>query len=329
MKRRAFIASLTGGLLAAPLTAEAQPQGKVWRIGFASLLTREQVMPWFRELEAGLRERGYVPGRNLEWEIRFSAGHPEQLQRLMAEIVASRVDAILAPINANVIAAKQATSSIPIVMVNALDPVGNGLVASLARPGGNVTGSTFEVAPEMYAKNVELLALVLTQRPARLGILWNPTHPGVRPNLVACMDAAPRLGVSLQPFEARTPDDLPRAIAAMRSSNVVGFILLNEPMYLAQRDTITTAATTHRLPAIYPMSLYTEAGGLISYGPNLFKLWRDAARYFDKIFKGTKPEDIPIELPSTLELIINLKTAKALGLTIPPSLLARADQVIQ
>src|SRR5262249_58272814 len=121
------------------------------------------------------------------------------------------------------------------------------------------------------------------QRPARLAVLWNPTHPGVLPNLRACRDAAPRLGVSLQPFEPRTPDDLPRAIAAMRSSNVVGFILLNEPMYLAQRDTITAAATPHRLPAIYPLSLYTDAGGLMSYGPNIFKLWRAAATYFDKI----------------------------------------------
>ncbi len=286
-------------------------------------------MPWFRELEVGLRERGYIPGRNLQWEIRWAAGHPEQLPRLMAEIVASGVDAILAPINANVIAAKRATSSIPIVMVNALDPVGNGLVASLARPGCNVTGSTFEVAPEMYAKNVELLASVLPQRPARLGILWNPTHPGVLANLRACMDAAPRLGVSLQPFEARTPDDLPRAIATMRSSNVVGFILLNEPMYLAQRDTITAAATTHRLPAIYPIGLYSEAGGLMSYGANLLKLWRDAATYFDKIFKGAKPEDIPIELPSTLELVINVRSAKGMGLTIPQLLLLRADRVIE
>ena len=234
MDRRRFLQA-SAGLLDVPRSAEAQA-GKVWRIGFAGLLTRKQVMPWFRELEVGLRERGYILGRNLQWELRYAAGHPEQLQRLMAEIVASGVDAILAPINANVIAAKQATSSIPIVMVNALDPVGNGLVASLARPGCNVTGSTFEVAPEMYAKNVELLASMLPQRPARLrlGILWNPTHPGVLPNLRACMDAAPRLGVSLHPFEARTPDDLPRAIAAMQSSNVVGFILLNEPMYLAQ-----------------------------------------------------------------------------------------------
>jgi len=143
------------------------------------------------------------------------------------------------------------------------------------------------------------------------------------------MDAAPRLGVSLHPFEARSPDDLIRAIAAMRSSNVAGFVLLNEPMYLAQREVITAAAATHRLPAIYPLGLYTEAGGLMSYGANLFKLWRDAAAYFEKIFKGTKPEDIPIEQPSTLELLVNLRSARGIGLAFPQSLLLRADRVIQ
>ena len=329
MDRRTFLGVMTGGLLAAPLAAEAQQADKVYRIGILGNvpLTDPSGARFWGEFSQGLRDLGYVEGRNITIENLSSDGRYERLPALAADLVRHKVDIIVAPAAQNVLAAKQATRTIAIVMVSVGDPGGNGLVASLARPGGNVTGTSF-LTSAMVGKQLELLKQI-TPRVARLAVLLNPANHGHLLALDEAKVAARSLGVPLQAVEARGPADLEGAFAAMTGERAGALFVPWDGMFLFHSVRITQLAARTRLPAMYGQRRYVDAGGLVSYGPSALESFRGAAAYVDKILKGAKPGDLPIEQPTKFELVINLKTAKALGLTIPPSLLQRADQVIE
>ena len=327
--RRAFISTLAGGLLAAPLAAEAQQAGKTYRIGVLGnvpLADPRSAHLWGAFAE-GLRDLGYVDGGNTTIEHRSSEGKYERLPALAAELVRLNVDIIVAPAAQNVLAARQASRTIPIVMASVGDPVGNGLVASLARPGGNVTGTSF-LTSAMVGKQLELLTQI-TPHVARLAILLNPANPGHPLTLEEAKAAAHLLRIQLQALEARGPDDLERTFAAMAREHAGALFVPWDGTFLVLLTRITRLAAKTRLPTLYGQRGYVDAGGLASYGPSAIESFRRAATYVDKILKGAKPGDLPVEQPTKFELVINLKTAKALGLTIPPSVLQRADEVIQ
>jgi ABC-type uncharacterized transport system substrate-binding protein len=316
--RRAFIAGMTGGLLAVPLAVEAQQAAKVARIGF--LATNLAASPsYMREaFRQGLRDLGYVEGRNLVIEYRDAEGKLERLPALAAELVALNVDVIFAEGGTrSALAAKQATRTLPIVFAPVGDPVASGVVTSLARPGGNVTGLS-NLAPELVVKGLEQL-----RQP---GAVPERTEKDV---LKAAEVAARALGVRLQFAEARSPADFDRAFSDMTRARAGALTVLPSVMFFIERRRLVDLAAKNRLPAVYPWREFVDAGGLMAYGPNIADMYRGAATYVDKILKGAKPGDLPIEQPTKFELVINLKTAKALGLTIPPSLLGRADQVIE
>ena len=324
--RRAFIVTLAGGLLAAPLAAEAQPpQAKIARIGLLGDVPRFLDEP-FRH---GLRELGYIEGQNIVIEHRAPEWKYERLPGLAVELVRLQVDVIVAASPAATKAAKQATSSIPIVFTVSGDPVADGFVASLARPGGNVTGLA-TVGPDLVGKQLEMLKAIVP-KVSRVAVLQNPvTHRDTHGGVLRQLEGSARgLGMQLLVFEARTPSEIDAAFVAMSSQRVDGILVLRDAMFRAQRAQITALAAKKRLPGIYGLREEAEAGGLIAYGASVPQLYRRAATYVDKILKGAKPGDLPVEQPTTFELVINLKTAKALGLTIPPSLLQRADQVIE
>jgi putative tryptophan/tyrosine transport system substrate-binding protein len=327
--RRAFIGILAGGLLAAPLAAEAQQADRVYRIGILGnvpLSDPGSARLWGAFAD-GLRDLGYVDGRNITLENLSSEGQYERLPTLAADLVRHKVDVIVAPAVQNVMAAKQVTQTIPIVMVSVGDPVGNGLVASLARPGGNVTGTSF-LTSALVGKQLELLKQI-TPHVSRLAFLVNPANPGLPLALEEAKAAAHSLGVQLQAVEARRPADLERAFAAMTRERAGAFFVPWDGFFLVHLARIVQLAAKTRLPAMYGHRGYVDAGGLACYGPSARESFRQAAVYVDKILKGAKPADLPVEQPTKFELVINLKTAKALGLTIPPSLLQRADQVIE
>jgi ABC-type uncharacterized transport system substrate-binding protein len=332
MDRRAFLAG-AAGLLAAPLAAEAQQADQIARIGYlaADLVSTN---PRFREaFRQGLRELGYVEGRNVVIEYRDAKGHLERLPALAAELVALKVDVILAAAGTPaVVAAKQATKTIPIVFASPSDPVGSGLVASLARPGGNVTGlSTLSLTPDLVGKCLELLKQAMPGL-NRVAVLWQPgqlTERTERDLLKGAEVAGRALGVRLQFVEAQGPADFDKAFSDMTRARAGALTVWGSVMFLNERRRLVSVAAKNRLPVMYTGREYVDAGGLMSYGANQADLFRRAATYVDKILKGAKPGDLPIEQPTRFELVINLKTAKALGLTIPPSLLARADQVIE
>jgi putative ABC transport system substrate-binding protein len=332
MDRRTFISSVTLALLAAPLAAEAQQPTKVSRVGYLSSLSRSD--PTYATLRdallQGLREHGYVEGRTITIEWRFAGGSESGLPNLAAELVRLRVDLLFAEATPSALAAKQATITIPIVFSPIADPIGSGLVATLARPGGNITGLTF-MAPELGGKRLELLKETVPGM-MRVGVLshrGNPSEATLK-SMLAEMEAAARAsGVQLQHQQAQGPNDLDRAFAAMSRERVDGLILLPSAMFSSERRRIADRAAKNRLPTVFFFREFVEAGGLVSYGPSFVELWRRAAMYVDKILKGAKPGDLPIQQPTKFELVINLKTAKALGLTIPQALLQRADQVIE
>jgi putative ABC transport system substrate-binding protein len=329
MNRRAFLTALSGGLLAAPLAAEAQQAAKVARIGYlaASLAATPHLPEAFRQ---GLRDLGYVEGRNVVIEYRDAEGKFERLPALAAELVAIKVDVVLAPPTVAALAAKQATRTLPIVFAAVADPVGSGLVTSLARPGGNVTGLS-NLAPELVGKCLEQLTQAVPGV-SRVAVLWQPGAVPERTEkdiLKGAEVAGRALGVRVQFVEARGPADIDRAFSDMTRARAGALTVLPSNMFLIERRRFVDLAAKHRLPAVYPWRESVDAGGLMAYGPNLADLFRRAATYVDKILKGAKPADLPVERPTKFELVINLKTAKALGLTIPPSLLRRADEVIQ
>jgi putative ABC transport system substrate-binding protein len=323
MDRRAFIGALAGGLLPAPLAAQAQQARKVYRIGF---LSQGQPPKAFLEaLQQALRERGYAEGQNLVWEFRSTDGSLDQLPQFAEDLVRLKVDVILARASSGAMAAKRATRSIPIVFFAVYAPVEIGLVPNLGHPGGNITGVAVN-ASDMAGKRVQLLKeLVPTFK--RVAILSHPSHPTNAVQLQGAEAAAHTLGVRLKAVPVRGADDFAPALNALRG--IEGVLHADTPLFVTHRARLVDAVAGSRLPAIHPARVYVEAGGLMSYGPNLPVVWARAAAYVDKIFKGAKPGDLPVEQPTEFELVINMKAAKALGLTIPPSLLQRADQVIE
>jgi putative ABC transport system substrate-binding protein len=329
MDRRAFISGITGGLLAAPLAAEGQrPAGKVPRVGVLSRGSPSDPVPTsgVAAVQQGLRELGYVEGQSIAIEYRWAEWKYERLPALAAELVRLKVDVIVATVAVAIQAAKHATKAIPIVMV-ANDPVAAGFVASVARPEGNITGLSM-MTPEVVAKQLDLLREVVPKI-SRVAVLGNPANPGNAPQLRAAETAARVLGMRLQPLDARGPSEIDRAFAAMTRERAGAFLVLLDPMLAGQRERIADLAAKSHLPAMYALKQYVEVGGLMAYGADIFDLFRRTAIYVDKILKGAKPADLPIEQPTKYELVINVKTAKALGLTMPQSLLRRADQVIE
>jgi putative ABC transport system substrate-binding protein len=314
--------------LAALFATDAQPPAKVPRVGilwFGSPAAGPS--PYLDAFRQGLRELGYVQGRNITIESRSSTRQLELLPDLAANMVLSKVDCIVAAGDPAITAVKRATSTIPIVMVASADPVGSGFAASLARPGGNLTGLS-TLSPELSGKRLALLREALPEV-SRVAVLWNPADPAKAFELRETQVAARALGVPLQTLEVRGPDEFESAFAAMTGEGAEALITLGDPLTVTYRIQIVDLAAKSRLPAMYDLREFVEAGGLMAYGPSLPGLFRRAAAYVDKILKGAKPGDLPVEQPTQFELIINLKTAKALALTIPPAFLFQADHVIQ
>jgi putative ABC transport system substrate-binding protein len=326
MERRAFLAG-AAALLAAPLAAVAQPTGNLPTVGY--LLpgpSQCKLAPREEAFYQGLRDLGYIPGQNITVDRRcFSTG--DEMRNVLSEFVERKVDVIFVGASALALAARIATKKIPIVCGSCGDPLENGLVASLARPGGNVTGLASQSA-ELIGKRVEMLREAVP-KVARFAALLNPDNPGTRPTLKALDTAGRALGIEIHRVEFRNASDLDKAFRSAATGGATAILIQEDPQAFAARVQIAEFALRHRLPAVAGVPEAAEAGALMAYGPSRIELYRRAASYVDKILKGAKPGDLPIEQPKKYDLIINLKTAKALGLTIPPSLLQRADQVIE
>ena len=329
MKRREFITLLGGAAVEWPLGASAQQATKVARIGY--LAVNRAANPRNQEaFRQGLRDLGYIEGRNFVIEYRDAEGKLERLPALAAELVALNVDVIVAGSTIGALAAKQATRTLPVVFASTGDPVGSGLVTSLGRPGGNVTGLS-ALAPELVGKGLELFKQAVPGL-NRVAVLWQPGGQGERTDkdlLKAAEGAARELGVRLQVVEARSAADIDRAFSHMTRAGAAALTVLGSVMFSNERRRLVDLAAKHRVPTVYPWREFVDAGGLMSYGPNGPDLFRRAATYVDKILKGAKPADLPVEQPTKFELVINLKTAKALGLEVPPLLIAQADELIE
>jgi putative ABC transport system substrate-binding protein len=326
MRRREIIALLGGAAAVWPLAGWAQQSGKIARIGYLDLGPASARVDRVAALRAGLHGLGYVEGRNIAIEFRW-AETIEQLPELAAELVRLNVDVIFAVSSTMVEPARQATDAIPIVFATHADPVGIGHVASLARPGGNITGLSM-LLTDLVAKELEILTELVPQA-KRIAVLWNPTTPSHLPAMKEVEAAGQRLGVELVKVPAQTVDDFDAAFAAMARERVGAFLAVASPLLFNRREPLVEQARKHRLPGMFGGKEVVEAGGLISYGADLIDLHRRATVYIDKILKGAKPGELPVEQASKYELVINLKTAKALGLTVPSTLLARADEVIE
>ncbi len=320
-----FIVALALSVVGAPLASEAQQPSKISRIGV--LRPGPAHDPLVDALRGGLRDLGYVEGQNLSLEIRFSDGKLDRLPGLAAELVRLRVDVITAFSTPAALAAKQATGTIPIIFTGVGDPVGAGVVASLARPGGNVTGMSV-LATELSGKRLELLRAAVPKA-ARVAMLWNSTNPGMVLRVREAEAAARTLGMTLLSLGVHDLDTFSNAFAAITRDRPDALLTLVDPFTRLHRKRIVEFAAQRHLPEIYEAREFVEAGGLMAYGPNLADIERRSATYVDKILKGAKPADLPVQQPTKFELVINLKTAKALGLKIPQSVLVRADQVIQ
>ena len=326
MDRRTFLCGLTLGPFAAPLAAEAQQAGRVPRIGFISMRLGPSDNAQLDGFRQGLRDLGYLEGRNVVLEIRYAGDRFEKLPDLAAELVRLKVDVIVTQSGVAGIAAKEATQTIPIVMASSGDAVRQGLVVSLARPGGNVTGLTM-ISPELSQKRLELLR-ELFPKLSRVGVLWCASGAVADTEWTETLAAADILKVKLSSLEVRGPQDLASAFVSAARQRLEAIIVFDCSLLHPSAARITELSMKNRLPALYPYSIYIAAGGLMSYGPDLRDAAHRAAAYVDKILKGAKPADLPVEQPTKFEFVINLKTAKALGLTIPPSLLQRADEII-
>ncbi len=312
----------------APLTAEAQQAGKVYRIGYLSAPTRASVEQGLQAFLRALRELGWIEGQNLIIEYRWADGNIERLPSLAAELVTLKVDLIVAPAGTAALAAKKATSSIPIVMIFPADPVGLGLVASVRSPGGNVTGTTSTPSPEIFGKQLQLLKDAVPHA-TRVAILVNPADLAFGSQVREVESAARSLGLRIQRVEAHGPEDFERAFATMTRERAEALLVANDTTFLVNRVRVAELALKSRLPTMNYYREMVDAGGLMAYAVNMAGFTPRAAAYVDKILKGAKPADLAVEQPTKFELVINLKTAKAIGITIPPSVLARADELIQ
>ena len=329
MRRREFIRLLGGTAATWPLAAGAQqPAGRVYRVGYLAIASREQTPHNIRAFEEGLRSLGYRIGENAVIEYRFADGEMDRLAALAIDLVGLGVDVIVSGNNVTTAAAMNATTTIPIVMTNSAEPVSAGLVASLARPGGNVTGFSSEPGDEINGKRLEFLKDTLPNL-SRVGILWNPDFAPNQDRLTSVREASQALGLTSVPAEARRPDILEQAFATMVSERAQVLVVLSDGVLFNHRGLIGVMAVRNRLPAISAVREYAEAGFLLSYGIDLPDQFRRSAAFVDKIIKGAKPGDLPVERPTKFELVINLRTAKALGVIMPPTLLARADDVIE
>ena len=328
MDRRTFVGAAAGALLTLPLAATAQQAENVRRIGFLSLNSPESVRDAFAAFRQVLRERGWVEDQNIVIELRFAEGQVDRLPVLVAELIHLKVDIIVTGSSVATWAAKNATKTIPIVMAASADALGEGLVTSLGHPSGNITGVTFLAGPEIAGKQLELLKEVAPAA-SRVGVLTNPTNRSHAAFARELKVAARSLGAQLQVLEARYPDQIDGAFAAVTRERAGALLVLTDSMFFGQRRRVADLAARSALPALYSQREFVDAGGLISYGPSLSDMFRRAATHVDKILRGAKPSDIPVEQPTKFELVINLRTANALGLRIPQALLLRADEVIR
>ena len=325
MDRRRFMSACAGSLVITPSIVKAQPAGKVYRVGFLLGATEESVVSLFRALKEGLQELGYIEGRNLVLDRRYGDGKMERLPDLAGELVRAKVEVIVTGTNIHVAAARRATSTIPIVMVFADDPVRAGFVSSLARPGGNVTGLSADASSELWGKYLSMLK-ELVPKLSRVGVLGQMSSNVGFAELAA---ASRKLDVALDVGDLRTAEDLDGAFDAMNRKHVGAVLVIVGPLTYLLRQRISELALKFHLPAITNVNQFTQVGLLMSYGPNLPDLYRRAASYVDKILRGATAADLPVEQPSKFELTINLKTARSLGVVIPNSLLLTAAEVIQ
>lgn len=326
MDRRTFLATLAGGLLAAPLTAAAQQEGRMSRVGWLAPGPAPAGGPMLNALREGLRELGYADGQSIQFEARWAESQISRLPTLAEDLVRLKVQVIFAWGYPSIMAAKRATATIPIVFLTHFDPVESGFVASLARPGGNVTGRTF-MSPDLAAKRLQLLREIVPGV-SHVALMANTAHAGTQSMLAHFQSSAQALGVKLEIVEPESPDQFEDAFALIVRKGVGAAHVNLDPLFMENRPRLIQLAMMHRLPTTYDVRQFTDGGGLMSYGPSVLGEVRRAAVQVDKILKGARPADLPVEQPSKFELIINMKTAKALGLTIPQSLLLRADQVI-
>jgi len=325
MDRRRFVGACAGSLAIAAILARAQPAAKVYRVGFLLGATADSVASLFDALVEGLRELGYIQGRNVVFERRYGNGQMERLPDLAAELVRSKVDVIVTGTNIHVAAVRKATGTIPIVFVFAADPVGSGFVASLARPGGNATGLSADASPELWPKYLTMLKEIVPKL-SRVGVIGQVS---TQVGFSELQDASRKLDVALDVADIRGADDFDQAFAALINKKIGALLVIIGPLTYLLKERIAEAALKYRLPTISNANQYAQAGLLLSYGPDLTDLYRRAATYVDKVLHGAKPADLPVEQPSKYELAINLKTARALGITMPQSLLMRAEEVIQ
>jgi putative tryptophan/tyrosine transport system substrate-binding protein len=328
VNRRAFL-DVALGFLAAPLDAQAQPAARAYRIGFVSPQSASPTNTQLEALRQGLRKLGYVEGKNVVIEARFAEGYVERLPALVAELIQLNVDVLLAGSPAGAVAARKAGTSIPIVFAGVLDPVASGIVASLARPGGNITGVAAGAGGSAFGEKWLELLKVAFPGISQVAVLANRSNPTNAPTLMGVEAAAQNLRIKLDIRHAGNATELDRALAAVSGSGAQAIIVTNDPFLVDKRATLVEFAASRRLPAMYSFKLFADAGGLMSYGASLEESYRRAATYVDKILKGAKPADLPIEQPTRFEFVINMKTARALGITIPQSVLLRADEVIE
>jgi putative tryptophan/tyrosine transport system substrate-binding protein len=327
MNRRTFLSALPLAILALPLAVGAQQAGKVYRVAFlgaSSPALESELVSAFRQ---GLRDLGYIEGQNIVIEYRWAEGHYDRYPAFVTEAVSLKVDVIVTEGTPAAIAARDGTKAIPIVMGVIGDPIAAGVVSSVARPGGNITGLT-SMSPEIDAKRLELLK-ELVPGASRVAVLWNPANPNNRARIPTMQAAAKSLRLTLELVGAEDGDQLEKGFGAIVAARSQALMMESDLVLLSRRERIVDFATKRRLPGLYAYREFVEAGGLASYAPSYPAMFRRAATYVDKILKGAKPADLPIEQPTKFELVVNLKTAKALGLTIPQSLLRRADEVIQ
>ena len=328
MDRRTFIGGVAGGLLVTPIAVEAQQAGKVPRIGYLVQNSVEISRPTFTAFREGLRERGWIEGQNIVIEFRYADGNLDQLPALVAELIRLKVDVIVTTSSGTSWAAKNATQAIPIVMGASANALGEGLVSSLSHPGGNITGMTFISGSEIAGKQLQLLKEVAPAT-SRVALLTNPTnraHAGFANEVKL---AARSFGAQVQVLEASNPGQLDNAFAAITKERGTALLVLTDSMFVGLHPRIANLAAKSRVPALYSQREFVDAGGLISYGPSLADMYRRAAIPVDKILRGAKPGDIPVEQPTKFEVVINLRTAKALGLALSQSLLLQANEVIQ